>query len=122
MRYLLLRSQNSHEILAFTSFMLTPEEGIPVIYVYEIHLSAALRGSGIGKKLMGMVEGVGKSVGVEKCMLTVFTSNTAAEGFYRRLGYAVDRCSPTERVLRGGRVKRPEYLILSKRLDGVVDA
>jgi ribosomal protein S18 acetylase RimI-like enzyme len=75
-----------------------------------------LRGTGIGKALMQIVEHVGRKVGVRMSMLTVFTANTHAETFYRRLGYVEDASSPQARKLRGGKVKRPEYLILSKTL------
>jgi len=118
MRYLLIRSPDKDEVLAFTSFMLTPEDDNPVIYIYEIHLSAALHGSGIGKRLMQIVEDAGRMVGVKMCMLTVFSSNERAETFYRRLGYTEDASSAKARVLRHGKIKKPEFWILSKSLDG----
>jgi GNAT superfamily N-acetyltransferase len=114
MRYILVQCEE--ELMAFTSFMLCEEEDVPVVYVYEIHLSSKLRGSGVGKALMHIVEDVGRKVGVEMSMLTVFTANAHAEEFYRRLGYTEDASSPQARKLRGGKVKRPEYLIMSKTL------
>ena len=116
MRYILLQDETELGILAFTSFMLTPEDDEAVIYIYEIHLSTALRGSGIGKGMVELVEGIGKAVGVSMSMLTVFTANEHAEAFYRHLGYTEDASSPQARKLRGGKVKKPEYLILSKKL------
>ena len=100
----------------FLSFMLTYEDGREVIYVYEIHLAETLRGGGIGRHLMGMVEEIGRKVGVDKVMLTVFVANERARQFYERLGYGVDEYSPQERRLRGGVVKAPDYVILSKTL------
>lgn len=125
MRYILLRQPSNtpdSNLAAFTSFMLIPEDDEPVIYIYEIHLSPALRGTGIGKTLVNLVESIGRKVGVQMSVLTVFTANAHAEAFYRHLGYTEDDSSPRERKLRGGKVKRPEYLILSKSLQGKAPA
>jgi GNAT superfamily N-acetyltransferase len=116
MRYIVLRAPEESNILAFTSFMLTSEEDEAVVYIYEIHLSASLRGTGVGKSLIELVESIGRAVGVQMSMLTVFTANKHAEAFYRHLGYSDDASSPQVRKFRGGKVKRPEYLILSKDL------
>ncbi|PNS21781.1 hypothetical protein CAC42_379 [Sphaceloma murrayae] len=101
----------------FASFMLTHEDGLPVIYIYEIHLQQHARGSGTGKMLMSLMEHIGLSVGVEKSMLTVFRRNDMAVKWYERLGYMVDKYSPQDKELRGGKVKQSDYLIMSKRLD-----
>lgn len=97
--------------------MLTVEDDYPVIYIYEIHLSSSVRRCGLGKYLMRLVEDIGFRAGVAKAMLTVFTSNTRAEAFYKNLGYAVDEFSPRPRKLRGGGTKGPDYIIMSKALD-----
>ena len=67
---------------------------------------------------MGLVEEVGTKVGVRKVMLTVFVVNVGARKFYEELGYGVDEYSPGPRGLRGGVVKEPDYVILSKGLKG----
>ncbi|KAJ5734422.1 Acyl-CoA N-acyltransferase [Penicillium malachiteum] len=103
-------------VLGFLSFMVTYEDGKEVIYCYEIHLSLAVRGQGFGALLMGRMDDIGKLVGLEKAMLTVFRSNVAACRFYEKLGYEVDECSPRPRKLRNGTIKEYDYLILSKRL------
>ncbi|EKV04297.1 Acyl-CoA N-acyltransferase [Penicillium digitatum] len=102
--------------LGFLSFMATYEDGKEVVYCYEIHLSPAARGRGIGKLLMDRMEGIGRAVGLEKSMLTVFKSNEIARRFYERLGYEVDEYSPRPRMLRNGTIKDVDYLILSKML------
>lgn len=135
MRYLLVRSDddsveknNNREgsstsstaaitiVEAFLSFMLTYEDGHEVIYCYEIHLRPRLRHIGLGKYLLGLMEGVGEKVGVKKAMLTVVLANERAGGFYERMGYTVDEFSPEPRRLRGGVVKKPDYAVLSKPL------
>ena len=105
------------QILGFLSFMVTYEDGKEVIYCYEIHMSPAAQGLGLGKQLMLTLEDIGRRVGLEKAMLTVFKSNTKALRFYDRLGFVVDEYSPQPRKLRNGTVKEADYLILSKRLD-----
>ncbi|KAJ5895190.1 hypothetical protein N7495_006881 [Penicillium taxi] len=103
-------------VIGFLSFMVTYEDGKEVVYCYEIHLSPTVRGRGLGKLLMGRMEEIGRLVGLEKAMLTVFRSNEAAREFYKRGGYEVDEFSPQPRRLRNGTIKEWDYLILSKRL------
>lgn len=112
------KGDNSPEnpIDGFLSFMLTYEDGIDVIYCYELHIAEHCQGSGLGKYLMGQMEDVGRKAGVKKAMLTVFRANEQARGFYAKLGYEVDDYSPRPKRLRGGIVKEADYIILSKPL------
>ncbi|KAG8163751.1 hypothetical protein KVR01_007048 [Diaporthe batatas] len=117
LRYILVKDPDS-VVHAFTSLMPTIEEGQPVIYCYEIHLEPALRGTGLARLLMGLLETVAHNMEVvHKVMLTVFTCNKRAVGFYQRCGFVRDGISPQPRTLRGGKVKMPEYEILSKRVE-----
>lgn len=103
-------------IEGFLSFMLTWEDGVEVIYCYEIHLEEHVRGRGMGKRLMGQLEEVGRRAEVKKAMLTVFKKNKAAVEFYERLGYKEDEYSPRPKKLRNGVIKELDYLIMSKSL------
>ena len=106
-----------HQLLrGFISFMITYEDGHEVIYIYEIHLKPDWQGKGIGALLMSAIEDIGRRVGVEKSMLTVFRSNQNAIMFYNKLGYVEDEFSPGPRKLRNGTTKEPSYVILSKTL------
>jgi ribosomal protein S18 acetylase RimI-like enzyme len=117
MKYLLVRADEpSARIEGFLSFMVTYEDGKEVVYCYEIHLSPTARGRGLGKLLMGRMEEIGRAVGLEKAMLTVFRSNTIARRFYEKLGYETDEYSPQPRRLRNGTIKEADYLILSRTL------
>lgn len=121
MRYLLVKSVAENtvgggEVEGFLSFMLTYEDGYEVVYCYEIHLKPVLRGNGVGKQLIGMMEEVGRKAEVAKAMLTVFVENEGALRFYEKLGYEEDEFSPGPRKLRNGVVKNPTYIILSKSL------
>ncbi|KAL9043488.1 MAG: hypothetical protein Q9214_003327 [Letrouitia sp. 1 TL-2023] len=124
LRYLLVvgPSQSTKEIVeGFLSFMLTYEDGHEVVYCYEIHISHRLRGNGIGRHLVALMEAVGRNAEMEKSMLTVFVENKAALKFYDKLGYKKDEYSPGPRKLRNGVTKEPTYIILSKRLGSSPD-
>lgn len=127
LKYLLVRSaevsdgketEKPGNIEAFVSFMPTIEDEQEVLYVYEIHLAPTLRRSGLGRQLMMHVEGVAGKIGVEKVMLSCFTRNAIAKGFYEAIGYEKDEYSPLPRVLRDGREVEEAYVILSKRVGG----
>ncbi|KFZ16777.1 hypothetical protein V502_04907 [Pseudogymnoascus sp. VKM F-4520 (FW-2644)] len=125
LKYLLVRSAGPRDgdgtgkagdIEAFVSFMPTIEDEQEVLYVYEIHLAPSLRRSRLGRQLMMLVEGVARRIGVEKVMLSCFTRNAVAKGFYEGIGYEKDEYSPLPRVLRDGREVEEAYVILSKRV------
>jgi N-alpha-acetyltransferase 40 len=122
MRYLILVENNTDpsimepRVAGFVSFMITYEDRKQVVYCYEIHLTSPWQGKGIGKKLMAIVEGVGRRVGMEKSMLTVFKANARAVKMYESIGYREDEFSPGPTKLRNGKVKEPSYVILSKDL------
>ncbi|KAF2499834.1 acyl-CoA N-acyltransferase [Lophium mytilinum] len=135
MRYLIVRVPDSlheasssadshHPVHGFLSFMITHDDDYEyaVLYIYEIHLSASLRGCRVGAHLMHIAETVAQGVGLVKVMLTVFTSNVAAAQFYQKLGFSKDDTSPEPRVLRNGLEKPPDYLIMSKDVVSVTKA
>ncbi|KAK6434297.1 hypothetical protein LTR95_009517 [Oleoguttula sp. CCFEE 5521] len=128
MRYFLVRRQDASptiekqgktridtSIEGFLSFQIC-HDSVPlvtVLYIYEIHLSASLRGLGMGAHLMQLAEDIAAKVQVEKVMLTVFVSNSKALGFYRSRGYVVDACSPGDRRTRN-KIVRMDHFIMSK--------
>ncbi|KAF2242651.1 acyl-CoA N-acyltransferase [Trematosphaeria pertusa] len=127
MLYILVRSADGSDatfapslptnILGFISFMVAkddpPYEDVDVVYIYEVHVGDQMRGKGLGSWLVHVAEHAAEMAGIPKTMLTVFTSNEAAMGLYRHLGYRKDDASPEGRRVRG-RVIQPDYLILSK--------
>ncbi|KAI5305666.1 hypothetical protein KEM56_003690 [Ascosphaera pollenicola] len=100
----------------FLSFMVTKEAGLPIIYVYEIHLHPMLQGRNIGSKLLSFIDFIGSSLNLNKVMLTTFKKNEGAIRFYRRHGFEEDESSPKSRRLRNGKVKEWDYMIMSKEL------
>ncbi|KAG9234657.1 hypothetical protein BJ875DRAFT_375969 [Amylocarpus encephaloides] len=116
LKYILIKSAQG-SVDGFLSFMPTYEDGYPVIYCYEIHLSPALQGTGLGTSLMQMLDFVAAKVpGTAKIMLTCFTCNERGMKFYDHLGYSKDEYSPLPKMLRNGTKVEEEYAILSKVL------
>ena len=70
--------------------------GSPGVYVQDLYVSADLRGSGLGRKLMEAVTKVANDWGATYCKLAVYGDNEPAITFYKRLGF---RLSETESVL-----------------------
>jgi ribosomal protein S18 acetylase RimI-like enzyme len=104
------------QFAGFLEFMVTYEDGYEVLYCYEIHLTPEVQGQGLGEELIERFEKIGRRIGLEKAMLTVFKSNSRAIKFYSRMGYAEDENSPRPRKLRNGTVKEADYMIMSKSL------
>lgn len=106
------------DVVAFTSLMPCYEDGYPVVYCYEIHISPTLQGSGLGRILLGFQSIVTHNLGppVSKVMLTVFLSNESALRFYERQGFSIDESAPVARKLRGGKSFVPDYTILSRKV------
>ncbi|KAL5359164.1 acyl-CoA N-acyltransferase [Aspergillus floccosus] len=123
MKYMILRqaagketSLDNADFQGFLSFMVTYEDGCEVIYCYEVHLLPSAQGRGLGEMLMKRFADLGRRVGVEKAMLTVFKSNIKAIRLYKKLGYEVDEYSPRPRTLRNGTVVDVDYWIMSRKL------
>jgi len=92
---------------------------VPVLYIYEIHLDAKLRGKGYGVYLMELAESVAAKTGVEKVMLTCFLSNEKALAFYGKRGFGRDVSSPDDRRTRA-KVVKVDYVIMSKSVGEAV--
>lgn len=95
-RFILVRSEESTEIIAFTSFRFEEEEGFGVVYwwvndhvpflllggwirrltgaphSYELHVSPMFHRCGLGRKLTQMLFDICKQRGLDKVMLTAF--------------------------------------------------
>ena len=71
-------------------------KGKPGVYVQDLYVAKAQRGTGLGRKLMQAVYDVAQDWGAAYCKLSVYGDNEAALQFYRRLGF---RHSKDEKVL-----------------------
>lgn len=116
MKYVLVTLRG--KLQGFMSFMPSYEDGIRVLYCYEIHLSSELRGTGLARTLMQLLDSVAAKIPtVEKVMLTCFTQNTRAFKFYTKIGYGIDPSTPPIKQLRNGTKVGSDYMILSKRIN-----
>ncbi|KAL7943234.1 acetyltransferase [Trichoderma barbatum] len=114
LRYILVKDGDGI-VKGFTSLMPTFENHEPVLYCYEVHLLPELQGSGLGKRLMNQLITIAENIpSTKKVMLTCFTNNLNGLKFYEKLGFTKDDFSPRDRTLRGGKVVRPDYVILSR--------
>ena len=67
-----------------------------VLYVRELQVAEARRGSGIGRRVMGLLQLVGAKLELDCVLLTVFESNKGALAFYEaKLKYVLDRDDPS---------------------------
>ena len=71
-------------------------KGAAGVYVQDIYVSANLRGTGLGRKLMQAVTDTARNWGATYCKLSVYGDNESASAFYKRLGF---RVSDTECVM-----------------------
>lgn len=62
-------------------------KGVPGVYVQDLYVSADLRGSGLGSKLMKAVIERSRDWRAGYCRLSVHAGNEAAIAFYERLGF-----------------------------------
>jgi len=89
-------SATAGALLAFLHFRFVVEEGVPVLYVYELQAAAAARGRGLGKYLMLFAEQLArKAPGLAGVVLTLQRANPRAQHFYtQRCGFALASISP----------------------------
>jgi ribosomal protein S18 acetylase RimI-like enzyme len=132
MHYLLLLQKSATEVATqpasaqdlqgFLSYMLTVDDSVPVIYVYEVHLKPTAQGHGFGKALMTCVEAIGRHESRKKAMLTVFVTNVKAIKFYECLGYEkwdeeyIPRMKKKLRTRVVEPDRKPTYIIMAKNL------
>ena len=56
-------------------------------WVWDIEITEAFRGRGIGRRVMGMAEDCARQRGANEIGLSVFADNVAARRLYDDLGY-----------------------------------
>jgi len=100
-------------ILGYTVFRFEwddeEEPEYPVLYCYELQVSTAVQGHGIGRQLMSLLVQIADKLKLWKVLLTCFTVNIAALKFYRDIGFDSDVNSPIAQGFAA------DYEILSNR-------
>ncbi|CAA7266508.1 unnamed protein product [Cyclocybe aegerita] len=115
-RFLLVYKTGDSNILAFVMFRFETDYDEDIIYCYDIHVSSAAQGLGLGKKLLGELVKLCGEYQMERIFLTVLKANQRAAKLYKSIGFTLDPTSPGY-VEEGGSMEDVEdmdYEILSK--------
>ncbi|KAI0652230.1 acyl-CoA N-acyltransferase [Trametes meyenii] len=80
--------------IAFCMFAFERDLGNDQMYCYEVQVSQAFRGSGLGRFFVERLVAIGRHWRMSKIVLTVLKSNTGARHFYDAIGFDVDPSSP----------------------------
>ncbi len=94
---------------------LKPDEKKGAVELCKLHLMHNLQGIGIGKQMSKYLLLRAKQLGFTNCILHVTTSQTAAIGLYKTLGFIEDKCE----VWRGdicGKEESFECLFMHKNI------
>jgi GNAT superfamily N-acetyltransferase len=108
--YLVARRAEDGAPVAFSHFRFDMDFDDDVLYCYEIQLEEALRGKGLGKFMMKVLELLMIKAGLFKIMLTVFKHNPKAVTFFKDgLKYGTDTTCPVDTIQ-----EQFDYEILSR--------
>jgi len=90
-RFNVLLAWQDHQAVGLALFFreFSSWRGAPGVYVQDIYVSAEVRGTGLGRKLMQAVMESARSWGATYCKLSVYGDNEPAVAFYRRLGFRI---------------------------------
>lgn len=78
---------------------------VEVLYLYEIQLETNVRGKGLGRYLMSLMETMAFHYNMKRIVLTVLKSEVNVVNFYFSLQYEIESYSPENAF----------YYILSKK-------
>ena len=63
-------------------------EGAPSVNLHDIYLDEVVRGRGVGREMIAMLERKARAMGCRKLTLEVDRENTGAQRLYRELGFS----------------------------------
>lgn len=81
-------------VVAMSHFRFDVDDELEVLYCYEIQLSEHIRGKGLGKFMMQILELMAMKAKMKKVVLTVFKANERGIHFFEKLKYVLDDTSP----------------------------
>eukprot|EP00112_Aurelia_sp_Birch-Aquarium-sp1_P008049 Seg1882.1 transcript_id=Seg1882.1/GoldUCD/mRNA.D3Y31 product="N-alpha-acetyltransferase 40" protein_id=Seg1882.1/GoldUCD/D3Y31 len=112
--YLLAYDNDKDKAVGISHFRFDFDFDDPVLYCYEIQLEENVRGNGLGKFMLQILELIAFRAKMCKIMVTVFKENKDAVNFFNNLKYVVDETSP--RYYDPMHPEDYDYEILSKSL------
>lgn len=85
-------------LIAFVHFRfeLDYEKKHPILYCYEIQVANDYQCFGLGAHLMNLLEKIALKFHMKSILLTCFKHNERSSKFYMKLGYTINRCSPSK--------------------------
>lgn len=104
-RYILVCNSTDKSLAAFIHFRFDIEDLNEVLYLYEIQLEKKVRGKGLGRYLMSLMENIAFHYNMKRIVLTVLKSEVNVVKFYFSLQYEIESYSPEDAF----------YYILSKK-------
>ncbi|KAF2899300.1 hypothetical protein ILUMI_06880 [Ignelater luminosus] len=93
--YLIAKSKDDGSLLGFSHFRFDLDEGIEVLYCYELQLEPHVQRKGLGKFMMQILELIAFSNSLKKVVLTVLKNNKDSE-FFKAINYQIDETSPMD--------------------------
>lgn len=81
-------------VVAMSHFRFDVDDDVEVLYCYEIQLSEDIRGKGLGKFMMQILELMAIKAKMIKVVLTVFKENLRGINFFEKMKYIIDDTSP----------------------------
>lgn len=81
--------------MGFSHFRFDLDEGLEVLYCYELQLESSIHRRGLGKFMMQVLELIAFSNNMKKVVLTVLKNNPASN-FFKSVNYKLDETSPED--------------------------
>ncbi|KAI5969097.1 RNY1, partial [Candida margitis] len=126
--FVLFTDPKTSKVVAFICFKLCLEdENNLVLYLYEIHVTSDHQGQGLGQYLIDQFHKLCVDLSnssnllyrqLSGTALTVFSDNERALSWYSNMGYKLTDDSPSDKLLRNGKVRKPDYYLLKRRTSG----
>merc|ERR1711934_963201 len=91
----IILARQGGEPVAFMHIRFLFEEGVEVLYLYELQLHKSMQRKGLGQRMMQVAELVARKNGMKGLMLTTFKNNPPATAFYNKLKYNISPISPS---------------------------
>lgn len=93
--YLIAKSVSDNIPLGFSHFRFDMDEGIEVLYCYELQLEPFVQRKNLGKFMMQILELIAFKNNMRKVILTVLKNNQYSK-FFKAIGYEIDESSPMD--------------------------
>lgn len=106
--FLVAKSETTGTLLGFSHFRFDLDEGVEVLYCYELQLEPNVQRKSLGKFMMQVLELIAFKNNMRKVMLTVLKNNKFSK-FFKAINYELDETSPV-----GPDEDEYPYSILSK--------